>query len=164
VFSTDKDVPRSFFFPIARGLTRPFRPAFRNDHQGALWGTALGEMADQQTHELRLAPGAPDSLTEADYSLERRHRIAEHDFTGVTTFCGLRLAPLPDHHLIANSPVAVVVTRDRIIDGHGGIFLTQFKEFLAAYVVFVEAKRMVLRYEELQTYNPAPSGDTALAS
>jgi hypothetical protein len=151
VFSADNDVPRQLFFPIARGITRPFRPSFRNPYQGALWGKALGELPNQQTHELRLATGEPDSLTDADYSVDRRHRIAEHDFTAATVFAGIRLGPLPSPQVIPNSPVAVVVTHDKIIDGHDGIFLPGFKKFLAPYIAFIEGKRAVLQFERFQT-------------
>jgi len=150
VFSADNDVPRQWFFPIARGLTRPFRPSFRNPYQGALWGKALGELPDQQTHELRLAAGELDTLTDADYSVERRHSIAEHDFTADTVFAGIRLSPLAKSPIIANSPVAVVVTHDKIIDGHDGIFLPGFKRFLAPYIAFIEGKRAVLQYDRFK--------------
>lgn len=164
VFSADNDVPRQSYFPIARAITRPFRAPFRNAYQGALWGEALGELASQQTHELRLAAGEPDALTDEDYSVERRHRIAEYDFTAATVFSGVRLSPLPGSQLIGNSPVAVIVTHDRIIDGHDGIFLPGFEQFLAPYIGFIEGKRVVLRYLRYQALQDAGQEDTASAN
>jgi hypothetical protein len=161
VFSADNDVPRQLFFPIARGITRPFRPSFRNPYQGALWGKALGELPNQQTHELRLATGEADTLTDADYSEERRHRIAEYDFTAETVFAGIRLSPLSSPRVIANSPVAVVVTHDKIIDGHDGIFLLGFKKFLAPYIAYIEGKRAVLRYQRFEECRKTGKGSEA---
>src|SRR5262249_6847809 len=127
--------------------TLPFRPLFRNSHQGKLWGKALGELADQQTHDLDPTPGAEDSLTEADYA--HPCKIRDFDFTGNTTFAGVSLKPRPQPD-IANSPVAVVVTHKDIIKQHSGIWDERLRNFLVRYVSFLEAKRMLLRQEKLQ--------------
>ena len=150
VFSADNDVPRRFFFPIARAITRPFRPPFRDTYQQQLWGLALGEFDGQKTHELRLAPSEPDSLADADFSGERRQKLAGYDFTAPTVFAGIRLAPLAGVPVVENSPVAVVYTHERIIDGHNGIFQSQFLDFLTGYVAFIEGKRGVLRYQRFE--------------
>ncbi|UVJ45616.1 hypothetical protein NVV94_08710 [Pseudomonas sp. LS1212] len=144
VFSADNDSPRQFFFPIARGLTRLFRPPFSNDYQGNLYGEALGEFEPQRTHTMTLAPGTPDSLVAADYS--NREVISHFDFTGNLSFAGMSLQRLPEHK-VPNSPVAVVYTEGGIIDGHNGIFKPQFVEFLTKYIDFIEGKNLALRRE-----------------
>ena len=149
VFSADNDVPRKFFFPIARALTRPFRPPFRGSYQGELWGQSLGEVQAQQTHELRLAAGQPDSLVDADFGQDAL-KVAQYDFTGASAFAGVQLSRLPGVAAIANSPVEVVVTHDRIIDGHNGIFQSPFLDFLTGYIAFIEGKRVVLRYQRFE--------------
>jgi hypothetical protein len=159
VFSADNDWARKTFFSIARAITRPFRPAFRNPYQGALWGKALGELPSQQTHDLRIATGEADALTDQDYSVESRHKIAEYDFTDETVFSGVKLSRMPSTHIKANSPVAVVVTHDKIIDGHNGIFEPRFKEFLAPYIAYIEGKRVVLRYERFKEQKKAAETD-----
>jgi hypothetical protein len=149
VFSADNDVPRAFYFPIARGLTSPFRPLFQNSYQGRLWGKALGELTDQQTHELRAAEGNPDSLDDDDFKPGSRRKVADYDFTSTTVFSGSRLTRLPTVAAIENSPIAVIVTHDKIIDGHNGVFDTAFLDFLSKYIAYIEGKRIVLRYEQL---------------
>lgn len=144
VFSADNDSARQFFFPIARGLTRPFRPAFSNDYQGNLYGEALGEFEAQRTHTLELAPGTADSLTASDYT--NRALISRFDFTGDVSFGGLSLKPIAARR-VNNSPVAVIYSKDQIIDGHNGIFKPQFIEFLVKYVDFIEGKNLALRQE-----------------
>jgi hypothetical protein len=150
VFSADNDVPRRFFFPIARGITRPFRPSFRDSYQGALWGRALGEFAEQQTHELRLAQSEANSLSDGDFEGDGRLKIAKYDFTSATVFAGIKLTRLEKAAVIENSPVAVVYTHDGIIDGHNGIFQPPFLEFLTGYIAFIEAKRAMLRYQQFE--------------
>jgi pimeloyl-ACP methyl ester carboxylesterase len=145
VFSADNDSARKMFFPIARGLTRPFRPAFRNSYQGELWGKALGEMVSQQTHQLTLTSDA-DSLSDADFAPDRRQVIADYDFASQTVFSKVKLSPLSGVQAIPNSPIAVVVTHDDIIDGHSGIFRKGFEGFLSGYIAFIEAKRVMRRY------------------
>jgi len=161
VFSAENDVPREAFFPIARFLTLLFRPTFRNDYQAQLWGQALGILGPQQTHVLTRAVDSPDSLTEIDYATDRGKKVKEHDFTGETIFGGIRLAPRTDvdapHTAIKNSPVAVVVTRDDIIDGHNEIFHPDFQGFLSSYVAFIEGKRVLLRHDRFSA--TAPAGD-----
>jgi hypothetical protein len=63
-------------------------------------------------------------------------------FNASKTYSCRRLTPI-----IANSPVAVIVTHDKIIDGHDGIFLPGF---LAPYIAFIEGKRAVLRYQRFE--------------
>jgi hypothetical protein len=150
VFSAENDVPRKFYFPIARALTRPFRPAFRKD-QGALWGTALGELAAQRTHELRLARAGQGSLSDKDFAPADRQKIAAFDFTSETAFSAVKLRRLPDAPVIRNSPVAVVYTHDGIIEGHTGIFKPVFVDFLAEYAAFIQAKRALLRVQRYET-------------
>jgi hypothetical protein len=157
VFSADNDWARQWFFPIERGLTRSFRPGFRSDndnYQGMLWGHALGEVESQQTHVLTRNPTAPDSLVDGDYTSDPA-KIASFDFTGETAFGHVVLSRYqpenPDAHPVPNSPVVVVQTKDKIIDGHNGIFGADFREFLVKYVAFIEGKRLILRYENLKT-------------
>jgi hypothetical protein len=150
VFSAENDVPRKFYFPIARALTRPFRPAFRND-QGALWGTALGELSAQRTHELRLAGAGKESLSDEDFVPADRQKIASFDFTSETAFSAVRLSRLPNAPVIANSPTAVIYTHDGIIEGHTGIFKPIFIDFLAEYAAFIQAKRALLRVQRYET-------------
>ena len=152
VFSADDDQPRKAFFPIARVLTLPFRPAFRNAYQGELWGRALGELQAQRTHVLRRAEATtPDSLTDDDYRLDNGRRVKEHDFSDETAFGGVRLTRDPatpsGHNPIANSPIAVIKTTDGIIDGHNGIFRPEFQNFLGSYVAFIEGKRVLVRHD-----------------
>jgi hypothetical protein len=167
VFSAENDVPREAFFPIARFLTLPFRPTFRNDYQAQLWGQALGILETQHTHLLTRTVDSPDSLTESDYATERGRRVKEHDFTGETTFGGIRLAPRtdvdPQHAPIENSPVAVVVTRDDIINGHNEIFHPDFQGFLASYVAFIEGKRVLLRNDRFYAMASAADRSTPAA-
>ncbi len=158
VFSADNDDARKFWFPLARGLSGPFRPNYRPDHdgyQGTLYGTALGEVTEQQTHTLtRTAdPKTPDSLSEADYATPGV--IRDYDFTGETVFGGVRLAPIEPAPGRAGrvpfSPVLVVQSKDKIIDGHNGIFEPEFLHFLTRYVAFIEGKRLLLRSERLKS-------------
>ena len=150
VFSAVSDVPSQFFFPIARGLNRLFRPGFRTSEQGALWGTALGELKEQRTHTLRLAElNADNSLKDEDYtSKQGRAKIRGWDFTGTTVFNGVELDRTPmSGPGIANSPVAVVSTDSSLIDGHNGIFVQKFWDFLLDYANFMEGKRMLWRQQ-----------------
>jgi hypothetical protein len=150
VFSADNDIPRQFFFPIARGLTSPFRPPFRNSYQGALFGRALGELRAQQTHALRLARELPNSLTDDDFKPENRTKVALYDFTAQTIFSGVLLTRMPNTAAIKNSPIAVIYADKTIIDGHNGVFDKNFLAFLPQYIAFIEGKRLVLRYEKFK--------------
>ncbi len=157
VFSADNDDARKIWFPLARAATGPFRPNFRPDYQGPLYGAALGELASQRTHVLGLAPpGSLDSLVPEDYDGETK--IRNFDFTGDTTFGGIELkpdvGPPPQASRIAYSPVMVVQTHDKIIDGHGGIFLKDFRGFISKYVAYIEGKRLLLREEQLRRQSP----------
>jgi pimeloyl-ACP methyl ester carboxylesterase len=161
VFSADNDVPRAAFFPIARALTSPFRPRFRNSYQGKLWGRALGELKEQQTHDLNLAGnGTPNSLTDDDFEPHNRHLIVNYDFTSTTVFAGARLERRSGIPPIENSPVSVVVTHDKIIDGHNGVFDPGFMAFLQQYIAFIEGKRVMLRYQELKEQNQTRQRDS----
>jgi hypothetical protein len=150
VFSAVNDRARQFFFPIARGLTLPFRPGFRNAEQGALWGRALGELAEQRTHTLKPTEGG-NSLEDSDYrSGAGRSKIRDWDFSSATAFHKADLAPLQSEtDRIANSPVAIVYTDRTLIDGHNGIFKQNFWDFLVDYVTFLEGKRMLWRRQWL---------------
>lgn len=145
VFSAVNDVPRKFFFPLARGITRLFRPGFRTSEQGVLWGTALGELKEQQTHTLRVAEVRQEnSLQDADYNSESgRARIRDWDFTGTTVFNDVELERIERRATSANSPVAVVSADSTLVDGHNGIFEARFWNFLVDYVTFMEGKRML---------------------
>jgi len=159
VFSADNDRARRFYFPIGRALGSPFRPSFRDRHdgyQGQLWGHALGELDEQQTHTLRRpAPGTTpaDSLTDADYS--NAQRIRAFDFTDRLVLGGLVLEPsrpvAASAGRVPYSPVLSVKSLDGIIDGHNGIFLDDFNRFLLNFVAYIEAKRLMLRRERLLT-------------
>jgi hypothetical protein len=148
VFSADNDVPRKAFFPIARAITRLFRPGFRNSEQGKLWGKALGEFTQQRTHTLKRLPHAtPDSITDSDFASDQATRkLLDWDFTGPTVFEDIELQPLrAEDQRIANSPVAVIYTVDHLIDGHNGIFGSDFRSFLVDYVAYIEVKRLMWR-------------------
>ncbi|MEX3694381.1 hypothetical protein AB3X91_41100 [Paraburkholderia sp. BR14263] len=176
VFSADNDVPRKSFFPIARVLTRPFRPGFRPDddnYQGALWGKALGELPQQQTHDLSLVQ-RPDSLTDADYAGPNPGaKIEAFDFTGAeVVFKGVGLTPVQQHvpggpNFTPFSPVVVAVTHQDIIDGHTGIFGETFRNFLVDYVAYVEGKRALLKFRkhvQLRSGMPAAGQPPAVQS
>ena len=164
VFSADDDVPRKAFFPIARLLTLPFRPNFRDAYQGRLYGRALGVLPEQWTHEMHFAHGALDSLGDADYAADDGLRVRRFDFSDLACFGGVqmrRLAGVPSlQPPIANSPVSVVQVHEKIIDGHNGIFGEDFQHFLAAYVASVEGKRLMLRHESFVKARAAqPDGE-----
>jgi hypothetical protein len=77
-------------------------------------------------------------------------KVAQFDFSSATVFAGVKLSRLAGVAAIDNSPVAVVATRDKIIDGHNGIFQSPFLDFLTDYIAFIEAKRAVLRFQRLE--------------
>jgi hypothetical protein len=151
VFSADNDSARQFLFPASRWVARPFRPGFRTAYQDSLWGAALGELKSQHTHTLIVAKSEADSLRESDYGEEGGRKIAGHDFTATTVFNGIKMSPLPANPVggprIPNSPVAVVSTHEKIIDGHNGIFKPDFRNFLASYIAFVEGKRLIVKQQ-----------------
>ncbi len=149
-------------------MTRPFRPTLRNPYQGALWGKALGELTDQQTHSLADDKMAPDSLTDEDFTPENRHKVADFDFSSDTVFSKVRLSRLPGRATIANSPVLVIYTHDKIIDGHNGVFDPKFMAFLPQYIAYIEGKRIVQRYQRFRQTpgyanftSPAPADATS---
>ena len=154
VFSSDNDDVRKIWFPLGRAVTGPFRPNFRAEgdaRQGRLWGRALGEVDDQVSHSLAKSKRADigDSLTEQDYLTPPK--IRNYDFTQATTFAGITLTPSDGKDgrapRVPNSPVLVVRTEEKIIDGHNKIFEPGFRQFLARYIAFIEGKRLVLRQE-----------------
>jgi pimeloyl-ACP methyl ester carboxylesterase len=150
VFSADNDVPRRVYFPIGEALAWPLQPGFRSKFQRQLRSKALGELASQQTHELSPSTDA-DTFTDADYGTpEGRDRLKAYDFTSRTAFGGAELKPLAEAPVFHNSPVAVVVTHGNIIDGHTGIFLPAFSNFLAPYIAYIEGKRTLMRYAQFQ--------------
>jgi hypothetical protein len=65
-------------------------------------------------------------------------------------FSEVKLTRLPNSPVIANSPIEVIYTHDKIIDGHNGIFQPVFLDFLAQYIAFIEGKRIILRYQEFE--------------
>ncbi len=151
VFSADNDSARSFWFPAARAVSWFVRPTLRPDnggYQGQLYGKALGDLERQLTHELTRQRGDADSLSQASYADEQA--LLAYDFTAPTSFGGIRLSPRASTDpqaagRIPYSPVLVVESRDRIIDGHNGIFQDGLREFLTKYVAFIEGKRLLLR-------------------
>jgi hypothetical protein len=166
VFSSDNDDVRKIWFPVGRAVTGPFRPNFRSEgdaRQARLWGRALGEVDDQISHTLaRSKPaGAADSLTEQDYLTP--DKIRAYDFTQPTTFAGITLTPSAGQNgrapRVPNSPVLVVRTEEKIVDGHNGIFEPGFRQFLARYITFIEGKRLVLRQENSRDVR-GPTGPT----
>lgn len=166
VFSSDNDDVRKIWFPVGRAVTGPFRPNFRSEgdsRQGRLWGRALGEVDDQISHTLAKSrpAGVDDSLTEQDYLTP--DKIRNYDFTGPTTFAGITLTPSAGKNgrapRVANSPVLVVRTEEKIVDGHNGIFEPGFRQFLARYITFIEGKRLVLRRENSRDAR-GPTGPT----
>ena len=165
VISSDKDTPRSYFFPIARGLTRPFRPAFRNQQQGALWGTALGMLESQKTHVLQVSTDPP-SLQDADYGTPAgQQKILRHDFSSRTTFAEVTLSPRGDGPSIASSPALVATEPGTLIQNHNDIFQDRLWEFLIDYVAFLEGKRLLtqeLRQQQQVTGGACPDLPTAL--
>ncbi|MCL9861873.1 hypothetical protein MX031_24270 [Ralstonia solanacearum] len=155
VFSADNDVAREAFFPVARVLTAPFRPGFRNSFQGALYGQALGVLPAQQSHTMVHAQaGTPDSLTAADYLDNEGNKVKQFDFSGDVVFDGIRLERMggaaAGETVIRNSPASMVLVHEQIIDGHDGIFRPEFQQFLASYVTFIEGKRLMLRYDRFK--------------
>jgi len=152
VISSDKDFPRRAFFPIARGLTLPFRPMFRRDGQQAeLWSTALGMLASQNTHTVESggSPPAP-TFTQEDYeSDEGRIRIRDWDFTSPTTFRAVTLAPKSSGAGRPNSPVIVATEPGRLIPNHVDIFSPDLWSFIVDYVSFLEGKRLLWRLQWL---------------
>jgi hypothetical protein len=168
VFSADNDRARQFWFPVGRAFTSPFRPNFRQDnhgYQGKLYGKALGELVAQLTHDLNKLPQpAPDSLVESDYA--NPDKILDFDFTHDPIFEGIKLSPriagssVSGH--VPNSPVMVVQTHDKIIDGHNKIFGQDFILFLTKYVTFLEGKRLLLlraKSSSLYALRLAPIGE-----
>ena len=144
VFSADNDRPRQFYFPLARALTWPFRPWFRDEQQAQLYGQALGEYEPQRTHTLKLTLGVRDSVHDED--LFNTAEISRLDLTGQLTMSGVTLEPIAQRR-VPNSPVAVVYTENKIIDGHNEIFRPEFVEFLTRYIELIEGKNLEVRKE-----------------
>ena len=175
VVSSDNDGARSLWFPLARGTSWTVRPTLRpdnNGYQGTLYGKALGEVAAQRTHDLRRTPGAKDTLDPSIY--ERKEDLLKTDFTDVTTFGDITLGPpkAKDPNAPARtpySPVLVVESFDKIVDGHNGLFGDEgrdFRIFLTRYIAYVEGKRLVLRARDqlnLRNTNPVATAASAAA-
>jgi len=150
VLSSDKDSARSRFFPMARGVTRPFRPAFRNHEQGALFGTALGMLESQQTHRLEVSEDRP-SLEDADYETQAgQMRILREDFSARVTFSHVTLEPKPGATAIPNAPALVTTEPGVLIRDHSDIFQPRLWDFLIDYVTFLEGKRLLVQQLRLQ--------------
>jgi hypothetical protein len=151
VFSADNDQARKTWFPLARAVTWLFRPTFRGDndgYQGDLYGQSLGNLERQLTHKLVRTPSVPDSLDDGSFTVP--DTLLQYDFTQDTTFSEISLTPRSSTDAqapgrIPYSPVLVVESKDKIIDGHNGIFEGQFLDFLKKYVSFLEAKHLLLR-------------------
>ena len=77
--------------------------------------------------------------------------LEQYDFTGEVVFNGISLTPLTNIKgapgRVPNSPILVVKTTEKIIDGHNGIFKQGFRDFLSSYIAFVEGKRLLLKYD-----------------
>jgi hypothetical protein len=145
VLSSDKDTARSRFFPLARGVTRPFRPAFRNHEQGALFGTALGMLESQQTHQLKVTTENP-SLEDSDYgSTAGQMKILRQDFSGKKiTFSNVTLDP-KSGPAIEYCPSMVATEPGVLIRDHNDIFQDRLWDFLIDYVSFLEGKRLLVQ-------------------
>jgi hypothetical protein len=149
-FSADDDYARKFWFWLARGVSlaaRPFRPGFRSEFQRQLYGRALGELACQVTHTLRPVPDESDTLTHADLKpveSPQESTLWDFDFTKGLVLKGVELSRVSGAPEVEHSPVAVVRTTGKIIDGHTGIFRPAFTQFLHQYVAYIEAKRVLL--------------------
>ena len=76
--------------------------------------------------------------------------MANYDFTSPTVFANVKLDRLPAKPTVENSPVSVVYTHDKIIDGHNGVFDPRFMDFLPPYIAFIEGKRLVQRYQRFR--------------
>ena len=152
VFSAENDTARKVYFPLARMVTWPFRPGFKNDIQGDLWGTSLGVYPAQITHSLTREDDEDYSLKESDYQ-NGGTKIADYDFTSITRFNHVKLSPKNDvsqADWIRYSPIAVVQAVPKLIDNHDGIFKQEFQnDFLSSYIAFVQGKRILVRYERM---------------
>jgi hypothetical protein len=145
IVSGEGDTARQIAFPMARSVSRPFRPGFR-EFQKPLWHGALGEYEPQRTHQLELTD-EPDTLSEDSYQPDAAEEVAaeimELDFTAEVNFGGGKLKPLDGRHR-GYSPIVVAYSSEKLIEGHTGIFTDTFRNFLVDYVAFIEGKRMLV--------------------
>lgn len=155
VVSGEGDTARQIAFPMARTVSRPFRPGFR-EFQKPLWHEALGEYEQQRTHRLEVTSD-PNSLSDESYHPDTDATVVEFDFTTEVNFGGGKLKPLDGRHK-PYSPIVVAYSSEKLIEGHSGIFTDTFRDFLIDYVAFIEGKRMLINrvpgvYERDKKYN-----------
>jgi hypothetical protein len=143
VVSSENDTARSIAFPVSRWFSLPFRPIFRSDEQADLFNNALGEYKPQVTH--RLAP-APSGSTSTLCPQGDQTCLAKEDLSATVRASGAELSPLKNTQHIAHSPVIVADTSKDIVDGHNGIFLPVFIDFVSDYVAEIEMKKLI-RFE-----------------
>lgn len=144
VVSSENDTARAIAFPVSRWFSLPFRPLFRSDEQAALFNSALGEYRPQVTHRLAPAPSgsAPTLCPQGDTRC-----LAREDLSATLRTAGVELSPLKTAKHMAYSPVIVADTSRDIVDGHNGIFLPVFIDFVSNYVAEIEMKKLV-RFEK----------------
>ncbi len=157
VFSASNDLARKIAFPLSRAVLAPFDPPTRADgdrYQSALFRDALGDLDRQRTHNLALvSPNALDSLLEIDLN-NNVPKVLNFDFTEDLVFSGVQLTRNRDGkpwntYPTPYSPIVVIQTTDDLIQGHSGIFeIQKFDNFLAGYITFIEAKRILLRKQK----------------
>lgn len=141
VVSGQGDAARQYAFPAGRALgrwlgARPWLSPERRER----WDKALGEYRPHVTHALKTSGGQSD-VDNSDYSDKS---IQSRDFTRPLTIGGASLTPLNGWN-IANSPVLVAYSTEKLIESHNGIFTESFRKFLIDYVAFIEGKRMALQ-------------------
>lgn len=107
--------------------------------------SALGELDDQRSHTLTRAT-EPDTITSDVYNGADLEALLARDFTDRIVFSGIAMASDRSKPRVLHSPVAVVYTRDQIIDGHNGIFKDEFRTFLGKYIAFIEGKSLAARF------------------
>lgn len=141
VVSGQGDSARQNAFPAGRAVGRWFgaRPWLAPDRRER-WDKALGEYAPHVTHDLTTFDG-PDEVGNGIYSSDE---ILSVDFTARITIGNASLTPRTGWS-VANSPVLVAYSNEKLIKDHTGIFTDSFRKFLIDYVAFIEGKRMVIR-------------------
>jgi hypothetical protein len=147
VLSAENDLPRLFWFKIARRLD-PRYPAVPEE-QREMWRLALGVYEPQQTHTIK--PHG-DLTTKWSFNPQAYIRdacgIVNFDLTTAPSFMagerGLDLLPLEGRHN-PYSPFLVATASKDVVYGHVKIWEHVFTEFLSNYVALAEGKRILLR-------------------
>lgn len=144
VVSGQGDSARQIAFPAGRALGRWLGArAYMAPERRGRWDKALGEYAPHVTHDLRTSDSGSDVSNDAYAG----NAIQNVDFTKRLTIGNASLMPRAGWN-IANSPVLVAYSSEKLIESHNGIFTESFRKFLIDYVAFIEGKRMVIRAEE----------------